>query len=78
LHKILGHCGEVDARLTEKAYGYEVTGKFDVCEAFSVGKARQKIIKKNGKEEIQSIENTCILTSVESKELALVDLNFGR
>ena len=29
LHKVLGHCGEVNARLTGKAYGYEVTGKFD-------------------------------------------------
>jgi hypothetical protein len=38
LHKILGHCGEVNARLTGKAFGYEVSGKFDVCEAFSVGK----------------------------------------
>jgi hypothetical protein len=46
LHKILGHYGEVNARLTEKAYGYEVTGKFDVCEACSVAKARQKNIKK--------------------------------
>jgi hypothetical protein len=44
LHKILGHCCEVNARLTGNAYGYEVTGKFDVCEAFSVGKARQKSI----------------------------------
>jgi hypothetical protein len=24
LHKILGHCGEVNARFTGKAYGYEV------------------------------------------------------
>jgi hypothetical protein len=46
LHKILGHYGEFNARLTEKAYGYEVTGKFDVCEACSVAKARQKNIKK--------------------------------
>jgi hypothetical protein len=39
LHEILGHCDGVSARLTGKAYVYEVTGKFDVCEAFSVGKA---------------------------------------
>jgi hypothetical protein len=44
LDKILGHCGEVNARLTGKAYGYEGTGKFDVCEAYSVAKARQKNI----------------------------------
>jgi hypothetical protein len=49
LHKVLGHCGEVNARLTGKAYGYEVTGKFDVCEACSVGKARQKNINKEWK-----------------------------
>jgi hypothetical protein len=34
LHKILGHCGEVNTRLTGKPYGYEVTSKFDICEAF--------------------------------------------
>jgi hypothetical protein len=33
LHKVLGHCGEVNDRLTGKAFGYEVTGKFDVFEA---------------------------------------------
>jgi hypothetical protein len=49
LHKILGHCGEVNARLTGKAYGYDVTGRFDVCEACSVGKARQKNINKEWK-----------------------------
>jgi hypothetical protein len=32
LHRILGHCGEVNARLTRKEYDYEVTGKFDVVE----------------------------------------------
>jgi hypothetical protein len=46
LHKILGHCGEVNARLFVKSYGYEVTGKFDVCEACSIGKARQNNINK--------------------------------
>jgi hypothetical protein len=49
LYKVLGHCGEFNARLTGKAYGYEVTGKFDVCEACSVAKARQKIINKEWK-----------------------------
>jgi hypothetical protein len=49
LHKILGHCGEVNARLTRKAYGYEVTGKFDVCEVCSFGKARHKSINKEWK-----------------------------
>jgi hypothetical protein len=43
LHKTHGHCNEVNARLTGKAYGYEVTGKFDICETCSVGKSRQKI-----------------------------------
>jgi hypothetical protein len=78
LHKVLGHCGEVNARLTGKAYGYEVTSKFDVCEACSVAKARQKKSTKSGKEEVQSVENACTLTLVQSKELVLVDLNFGR
>jgi hypothetical protein len=77
LHKILGHCGEVNARLTGKAYGYEVTGEFDVCEACSIAKARQKTSTKNGKEEAQSMENACMLTIAQSKELVLVDLNFG-
>jgi hypothetical protein len=49
LHKTLGHCGEVNARLTGKAYGYEVTGKFNVCEACSIGKSRQKNINKEWK-----------------------------
>jgi hypothetical protein len=39
LHKILGHCGEASARLTGKALGYKVIGKFDTCEACSIGKA---------------------------------------
>jgi hypothetical protein len=34
LHKILGHCGEVGARLTGKALGYEIIGAFDTCEAY--------------------------------------------
>jgi hypothetical protein len=49
LHKTLAHCGEVNTRLTGKAYGYEVTGKFDVCEACSVAKLRQKNINKEWK-----------------------------
>jgi hypothetical protein len=49
LRKILGHCGEVNAMLTGKAYGYEIIVKFDVCEACSVGKARQKNINKEWK-----------------------------
>jgi hypothetical protein len=77
LHKILGHCGEVNARLTGKAYGYEILGKFYVCEDCSIGKSRQKNIKNSGKEEVQSVENICLLTLVQSKELDLVDLNFG-
>jgi hypothetical protein len=49
LHKILGHCSEVNTRLTGKAYGYKVTDKFDVCEACSIAKARQKNINKEWK-----------------------------
>jgi hypothetical protein len=78
LHKTLGHCSEVNARFTGKAYGYEVTGKFDVCEACSVAKQGKKISTKSGKEEVQPVENACMLTLVQSKELVLVDLNFGR
>jgi hypothetical protein len=47
LHKILGHCGEVNTKLTRKASGYEVTGKFDVSEACSIAKARKKNINKD-------------------------------
>jgi hypothetical protein len=46
LHKILGHCGEVNSRLNGKAYGYEVTGKFNFYKACSVGRARQKDVIK--------------------------------
>jgi hypothetical protein len=49
LHKNFSHCNEVNARLTGKAYGYEVTGKFEVCEACSVAKASQKNINKEWK-----------------------------
>jgi hypothetical protein len=49
LHKVLGHCGEFNARLTRKAYGYEITGKFDVCKSCSVGNGRQKNINKEWK-----------------------------
>ena len=45
LHTILGHCGEATARMT----GYDVVGVFKPCEACSVGKARQKNIKKEWK-----------------------------
>jgi hypothetical protein len=40
LHKILGHCGEASARLTGQAIGYEVTGKFEFCESWAIGKAK--------------------------------------
>jgi hypothetical protein len=37
LHKILGHCGEVNARLTGKAYGYEVTGNKNINKEWKGG-----------------------------------------
>jgi hypothetical protein len=46
LHKILGHCGEVYERLTGKAYGYEVSNKYDVFKACSVGKTRHESFNK--------------------------------
>ena len=49
MHKILSHCGEVSARLTGRSFGYEVIGKFETCEACSVGKARQKKVNKEWK-----------------------------
>jgi hypothetical protein len=78
LHKVLGHCGEVNNRLTGKAYGYEVTGKFDVCEACSIAKARQKNINKEWKRVSSIHGERFMLTLVQSKELVLVKLNFGR
>jgi hypothetical protein len=45
---------------------------------FHLEKKGRKISTKNGKEKVQSVENTCMLTFVQSKELALLDLNFGR
>jgi hypothetical protein len=41
-HRMLGHCGEVATRMTGKYYGYEVVINYKTCEAFSVGKVRQK------------------------------------
>jgi hypothetical protein len=41
-------------------------------------KQGRKISTKNGKEEVQSVKNSCMLTLVQSKELVLVDLKFGR
>jgi hypothetical protein len=55
LHKVLGHCGEINARITGMAYGYEVTGKFDIGEACSFAKTRQKNINKEWKEDIGNI-----------------------
>jgi hypothetical protein len=40
-------------------------------------KQGRKTSTKKRKEEVQSMENICMLTLVQSKELALVDLNFG-
>jgi hypothetical protein len=40
-------------------------------------KQGRKTSTKIRKEEFQSVENACMLTLVQSKELALVDLNFG-
>jgi hypothetical protein len=37
----------------------------------------RKTSTKSGKEEVQSVENACMLTLVQSKELVLVELNFG-
>ena len=49
LHKTQGHCGEINARLKGKAFGYNVTGKFVTCEAYSISKARQKKVNKDWK-----------------------------
>jgi hypothetical protein len=77
LHKVLGHCGEVNARLTGKAYGYEVTSKFDVCEGCSVAKARQKKINKEWKGG-SSIRGEHLYVDISSiKGTSLVELNFG-
>ena len=46
LHRILDHCGRICARLTGKALGFEATGKFNTCDACSIGKARQKNVNK--------------------------------
>jgi hypothetical protein len=43
LHKVSGHCGKASARLNGKDFGYEVIGKFEVCEPCAISKARQKI-----------------------------------
>jgi hypothetical protein len=48
-HKILGHCGEANTRLTGKALGYKVIGTFDTCEACSIEKAKQKSINEQWK-----------------------------
>jgi hypothetical protein len=43
LNKVSGHCGKASARLNGKDLGYEVTGKFEVCEPWAISKARQKM-----------------------------------
>jgi hypothetical protein len=40
-------------------------------------KQGRKTSTKSGKEEVQPVDNACMLTLVQSKELALVELNFG-
>jgi hypothetical protein len=73
LHKILGHCGEASARLTGKALGYEVIGTFDICEACSIGKAKQKNINKQWKGG-SSVPGERLYVDI---TLALVELSFG-
>jgi hypothetical protein len=77
LHKILGHCGEVNARLTGKAYGYELPANLMSVKLVHFQKQGRKTSTKSGKEEVQSVENACMLKLVQSKELVLVGLNFG-
>ena len=79
MHQILGHCGEIRARLTGKSLGNEVTGKHETSEACSVRKTRQK----NVNEELKGGSMTPVerlyvdISSIKSKELALEAQNIG-
>jgi hypothetical protein len=68
LHKVLGYCGEVNARLTGKAFGYEVTlANLISVKLIRLQKQGRKTSTMSGKEEFQSVDNACILTLAQSK-----------
>jgi len=46
LHQALGHPSEVITKLTGEAMGFNLVGEFHVCEACTIGKARQKNVPK--------------------------------
>jgi hypothetical protein len=49
IHKIPGHCGKVNVSLTGKPNGYEVTGKFDIYKACTIGNENHKKVNKEWK-----------------------------
>jgi hypothetical protein len=47
LHSMLGHANEAYSRLTAKQYGWEITGKWTVCENCAIAKSKQKNLSKS-------------------------------
>jgi hypothetical protein len=66
------------ARLTERHMAMKLPANLMPVKLVQLQKQGRKTSTKNGKEEVQSLENACMLTLVQSKELVLVELNFGR
>ena len=52
-HEYLGHTNENTTRMTAKSMGWTLTGKFPVCEACAVSKARQKNMPKEVKNPVK-------------------------
>ena len=76
-HKMLGHCGSDRLEKTAKIHGFNLIGDFKTCEECAIAKARQKNVKKSGREEVKSLEKDSTLILALLRVLVMVDLNFG-
>jgi hypothetical protein len=64
--------------LLERHMAMKLPEKLMSVNLVELQKHGRKTFTKSGMEEAQSVENACMLTLVQSKELVLADLNFGR
>ena len=64
-HEKLGHCSEELTRKTAKALSWELTkGSFGVCEACTIGKAKQKNVPKESDHEPSKVANERIYMDI--------------
>jgi hypothetical protein len=77
LHTILGHCGKVAAKMTEKRFGYVAMGNYKTCVACSVAKIRGKNINNDWKGS-NITPGEMLYTDSPSREKTMVGRNYGR